>query len=70
MPRIVLTARPINAPQASRLGGRRTLRDKTGPGTVAGLAAGLGTSPRPFPSIRWILFWIVVAAAISTRVFP
>lgn len=69
MPRIVLTARPINAPQVSRKGGRRNLRNCKGPGTVAGLAAGLGTSPRPFPSIRWILFWIIVAAAISTRVF-
>lgn len=38
MPRIVLTARPKNA-------------------------------PRPIPSMLWILFWIVVAAAISTRVF-
>lgn len=69
MPRIVLTARPINAPQASRKGGWRNLRDCKGPGRVAGLAAAMGNPPRPFPPLWTFLFWIVVAAAISTRIF-
>lgn len=78
MPRITFTARPINAPQASRKGARRTLRDKEGPDQIAGPARGMGTPPRstlppgtvicaliPFA----LVFWIVLAWAISTRIF-
>ncbi|MDI3335895.1 hypothetical protein QKW60_05720 [Defluviimonas aestuarii] len=74
MPRITFTARPINAPQASRKGGRRTLRDNKGPEKMAGHARGLGTPPRstlphgaafifiiPFAVVFWtgILHWAV-----------
>lgn len=77
MPRIRFTAPPINAPRDSRTGGRRTPRDHARPEEVARSGRDMGTHGRSLAPGWWvlpmavigILFWAVVAVAISTRLF-
>ena len=72
MPRIRLPAHNIHAPQASRTGGRRTLRDSTGPARDARAGRELGRPGRSLPPGWWIGagailglgFWAVVARII------
>lgn len=70
MPRIAFLAHPINpAPQASRSGGRRTLRDHQRPRSdIAGHARRLGIPARPIPVIA-ALTCLCMAMALAFRVF-
>ena len=70
MLRIRFTAHPINAPQASRTGGRRTLRDHRKASELPGRARrGMGNRGRSLPPGWWIAaalpfgiaFWAGVA---------
>lgn len=79
MPRIRFTVRPINAPQASRKGGGRSLRHNAEGRASSCSGRDLGSPCRGFAPLRgwWILpaaamgliFWAVLALAISTRIF-
>lgn len=69
MPRITFTAHPINTPQVSRTGWRRSLRDGKGPGTNAGRSADPGNPPRP-PIFIAAAICLIVGTAISLKVFP
>ncbi|WP_347311399.1 hypothetical protein [Defluviimonas sp. SAOS-178_SWC] len=76
MPRITFTARPINAPQDSRTGGRRTLRDKQGPvffvGRPGPLGRGRDNQPRRFPVVPFYfaaLVAIAIASSAAHRIF-
>ena len=70
MPRIAFPAHPINpAPQASRSGGRRTLRDHQRPRSdLAGHARRLGIPARPI-FIIVALTCLCMAVALAGRVF-
>lgn len=70
MPRIAFTAHPINpAPQASRSGGRRTLRDHQRPRSdIAGSARRLGIPERPIFIVA-ALTCLCMAVALAGRVF-
>jgi len=66
--RIRFTAPPIHAPQASRMGGRRTLRDQTDPARGARAGRDMGTRGRSFPPGWWIGAALPLALAFWTGV--
>ena len=69
MPRIRLTAHPLNAPQASRSGGRRTLRDHRESLELPGRARrDMGNRGRSLPPGWWIGAAVPFALAFWTGV--
>ena len=69
MPRIRLTAHPLNAPRASRSGGRRTLRDHRESLELPGRARrDMGNRGRSLPPGWWIGAAVPFALAFWTGV--
>ena len=66
--RIRLTAHPLNAPQASRSGGRRTLRDHMDPARDAGTGRDVGNRGRSLPPGWWIAAGLPLGLAFWTGV--
>lgn len=69
MPRITFTAPSLNAPQASRSGGRRTLRDHRESLELPGKGCrDMGNRGRPLPPGWWIGAALPLALAFWTGV--
>ncbi len=68
MPRIRFTAHPINAPRASRTGGRRTPRYSTGLKRGERAGRDMGKPGRSLPPGWWIGAAIPLALAFWTGV--